>query len=546
MAAQQKSNRIYFTGLYMRLSRDDEGSGESTSIATQRAILRDFAVKNGLFIAGEYVDDGFSGTNYDRPDFQRMMRDVENGVINCVITKDLSRLGRNSGKTTTLLEEIFPSKGVRYIAVNDSYDSERPSSSDVMMPMMLAFNEIYARDISRKIRSSFQSKMEKGERIAAFAPYGYRKDPENKNRLLVDEESAQVVRELFDRALHGEGPGAIARSLNERGVLTPSGYRASVLGGGSRFQDARGEWTSASVCKLLKNTVYLGRTEQGKTRKLSFQSKLTVNKSADEWYVVENTHEPIVSKEDFDRVQQRRVARRCPPKGDFQNVFAGVAFCADCGRSMVPVISRKKGCTCTLCCNGYKVYGAGECSNHFLDYDLLSTSLLQELQSMLSLTEAEREEILEAMAAEADAEKVAAQKKAEDLLGRKVKRLQELDPLIRRAFEAMTLDQRDGGLYAGLLSGYEKEKRTLEEEIARLRESLPAQQPQEERYRKFYALLEGMGRPEKLTAQLVRSLVDRIEVEQGHYEKDRSGKKIKMQTVRICYKFIGCTPGVPG
>ena len=425
--------------LYMRLSKEDEkrGEAESQSIRNQRNLLREFAKKQGLRVIGEYVDDGYSGTNFDRPDFWRMLSDIEAGTINCVITKDFSRLGRNSARGLDYIDEWFPKHGVRYLSVIEGYDSfDLTAGAAMTAPMMLFMGEMYARDISGKIRASLTAKMHNGEYISAFAPYGYRKDETNKNHLVVDREAAAIVQKIFEMAVNGHAPQEIAAYLNDKGAATPAEYRrlkCPYPGADS----TRRKWASGMVCKMLKNEVYLGCTVHGKTRKVSFKSKESVNNPRERWIRVDGTHEPLISEETYRLVQNRIVSRRRTVNQGFVNLFSGIARCADCGRNMSTAPSGKKDGRYNLCCGGYKNVGAEACSNHFIDYDLLYDTVFRELRAWVRCSEKENAEIQE------------------------------------------------------------------------------------------------------LTKPLLQTFIDRIEVEQGQYERDRSGKRIKRQKINICYKGDG-------
>ena len=547
MGTQQEQTKVFRAGLYMRLSKDDEGTGESASISTQRDILVAYAEAHGITVVAEYIDDGYSGTNFDRPDFQRMIGDIEAGNINCVLTKDLSRLGRNSAKTTDLLEEYFPKKNIRYISVIDGFDSMTLASGmAIATPFMLVMNEFYARDISQKIRSSFKSKMQKGEFISPFAPYGYQKDPENKNHLIIDAEAASVVATIFRMAAAGTRTSDIAKALNEQHIPTPAEYRCQNNPTLDIEQySQRREWTSSMLCKMLSNSVYLGQTEHGKTTKVSFKSKETRTNSREDWIIVEGTHEPIISKELFEQVRRRSVARRCVPNRGFVNVFSGIAKCADCGHNMTTAPTRKKGSTYNLCCGAYKAYGADECSNHFIEYDLLYRVVIEELRSLLCLTKAEKEEILSSLAQKGKERDSVASFRIDDLLHKKEKRLQEVGILIKKAFELYTFGSQSEATYNQLMADYEKERQELEQSIKALKAQVEPDHSKRDQYAQFFALLDSIERVDSLTPALVKKLIDRIEVEQGHYEKDTDGKKIKRQTIRIYYRFIGYTGKTP-
>jgi len=542
MRAQQE-NRIYKTALYLRLSKDDEGVEESSSITTQRGILQDYANTHGLQVVGEYVDDGFSGTNYERPAFKRMVDDIEAGRVNCVITKDLSRLGRNSARTSDLLDEYFPAHGVRYISVIDGYDSLHLTSGVVMTaPLMMAMHEMYARDISCKIRTSFKSKMENGEYIGSFAPYGYQKDPDNKNHLVVDYQVSHIVREIFEMAADGNAPSAIARYLNNKNIATPAVYRC-LTRPYLNVDDysKRREWTSAIVCELLRNIVYLGHTAQGKSSKVSFKSKVTQSRKPDEWIVVKSTHEPIIPEDLFQAVRNRVVARRQPPTKGFENIFSGIARCADCGRTMTTAPTRKKGATYNLCCGGYKTYGSGECSNHFIDYDLLYDTVLQELRRWLSLPAEDRETIVRELQQEEAQRQQQENSGAAQSLEKMKQRAQELSTLLKRLYEDYTFSRISATMYEKLSADYESELSSLEQSIEQLRQRLESDTSDSDSYREFFALLNDMEELPALTKLILRKFIDRIDVEQGEYIRSEDRKRKKIQKIRISYRFIGQT-----
>ena len=538
----QQNSQIYKTALYLRLSKDDEGAGESSSITTQRSILQEYADKHGLVVVDEYSDDGFSGTNYDRPEFKRMISDIENGKINCVLTKDLSRLGRNSARTTDLLDEYFPAHRVRYISVIDGYDSfNLTSGTSMTASFMTVMNEMYARDISNKIRTAFNAKMERGECIASFAPYGYKKDVEhgNKNRLVIDYQVAHVVKEIFQMAADGKAPSEIAKHLNNKCVATPAVYRCMsrpYLNVDNYTQ--RKEWTSAMVCKMLKNEVYLGKTLQGKTNKISFKSKVTQARPRSEWIVIENTHEPLITEEMFNIVRNRSVSRRCLPTKGFTNVFAGIAKCADCGRNMSLAPSRKKGTTYNLCCGGYKAYDSTECSNHFISYDLLYDAVLQELQGWLALSQDDKTKI----AKELEQEKMHRTENtgANQTIANMKKRVDELSFLMKKLFENYTFNRINETMYEKLSAEYSNELTDLEKAIEDIRGNVKVEQDRKDRYNNFFSLLEEVTDVKELTKPLLQKLIERIEIEQGEYYKEENGKRLKRQTVRIYYRFIGC------
>lgn len=529
-----KAGSTYKAALYMRLSKDDDGTSESASITTQRKMLRSYAADQGFQVFDEYVDDGWSGTNFDRPDFKRMIADIEAGKVNLVLTKDLSRLGRDYITAGQYTEIYFPSKGVRYIAINDGYDSDSPYTD--IAPFKNVINEMYARDTSKKIRSAFTTKMRDGAYIAAFAPYGYQKDPADKNHLVVDTQSGKIVKQIFRLAANGALPIEIARTLNAQGTPSPAVYRCMTHEGLDVNQySQRQEWTSATITKMLRNVVYLGHTAQGKTTKVSFKSHLTVSNPRAEWIVIENTHEALVDAETFDLVRRRSASRTCGKKGAFYNLFSGIAKCADCGKNMSATGTRKKGSPANLICGGYKLYGADQCSNHFIDYNVLYEIVLTSLKEQLCISRGERAAILD------NAQKhplfIVKQQDHSKELGSIKKRLRELEKIIGKLYEDNAAGRLNNARMNKLLPKYEQEAEALENRMDAIEVEKAAPVPLEQTSReKLDKLLCQFTDVTELTPKLLFKLIDHIEIGQGHYEKGAHGR-VKHQTVKIFYRF---------
>ena len=337
----QETTKIWNATLYLRLSRDDGDKEESNSITGQRALLRDFLANHSDI--REYtirVDDGWSGSTFERPGFQKMMEDVKAGRTNCIVVKDLSRFGRNYLDAGEYIEKIFPFLGVRFIAVNDNYDSlgGKKSSDDLIIPFKNLINEAYCRDISVKIRTQLEIKRKKGQYLGSFATYGYLKDEQDKNKLVVDEFAADIVRDMFQWKLEGVSPQDIANTLNRLGVLSPMEYKRSL---GMKFTtpfktNPKAVWSAATVIRILKNPVYTGVLIQGKATTPSYKVHKRVTKAESEWCVIENNHEAIVSQMLFDNVQKvLRLDTRRSPEDEAVTLFSGMVFCGDCGASMV-------------------------------------------------------------------------------------------------------------------------------------------------------------------------------------------------------------------
>lgn len=336
-----KESKVWDATLYLRLSHEDGDKEESNSIAGQRALIRDYmAVHPELREYAVRVDDGFSGSTFQRPAFQEMMADIKAGRTNCVIVKDLSRFGRNYLDAGEYIEKIFPFLGVRFIAINDGYDSaqERTNSDHLMIPFKNLINEAYCRDISIKIRSQLEVKRKRGEYLGAFAAYGYLKSESNKNQLIVDEYAAGVVRDIFKWKLEGSSPGAIAERLNSTGILSPMEYKKSLgMKYATSFKgNVQAQWSAASVIRILKNPVYLGVLAQGKETTPSYKVHRRVRKEESQWIVVQGCHEAIIQQADFDKVQKvlAQDTRVCKGESVVQPL-SGMVYCGDCGANMV-------------------------------------------------------------------------------------------------------------------------------------------------------------------------------------------------------------------
>lgn len=379
---QSPSQAIWRAALYTRLSREDGDKPESDSIANQRSLLESFAAQQpDLEVAGQYSDDGFTGTNFQRPDFQRMIADIEAGKVNCVIVKDLSRFGRDYITTGQYLERWFPTHRVRFLAVNDQIDSEK-GPYDMLLPFKNMFNEQYARDISNKVKSAMQSKQRQGQFIGAFASYGYRKDPDNHNRLLIDPCAAPVVQRIFDLYEQGNGKIRIAKLLNEEGIPCPSEYKKL---NGERYHNGQklGKttyWTYATIHRMLKNQMYTGNMEQGRAPRQTMHGRAK-QLDRSQWIVVEGTHEPIISRQQWDRVQAL-LARDTRAPSFERNIspFAGFLRCGDCGRAMSKTNHPSGVC---YCCGSYKRYGPSACTRHGISQRELEQIVLDDLNKII-------------------------------------------------------------------------------------------------------------------------------------------------------------------
>ncbi len=370
-------NKIYNCAEYLRLSKEDLGKNdESSSIQSQRLIIEAFARHNNLKIAREYVDDGYSGGNFDRPAFTRMIEDIESGKINCVITKDLSRLGREIYKTGNYIEEYFLEHDVRYIAINDSYDS---NIGDSMLGIRLGVNDLYLRDISKKVRSSFRVKQEKGEYIGSFPCYGYVKDPEDKHKLIIDPEASKIVKYIYQLFLEGLGVTRICRKLTDEKIPIPIVYKKEPRSLAVTENDGYGIWKNSTIRNILKSQMYIGNMVQHTHEKISYNQKKLKHMKENEFIIVENTHEAIISKEDFEKVQEMLKQKRHTPKERYYDRFllSGIMFCGKCGHTLgVSERQTKSNLSQYTHCNHYLRKGImSGCTPNRLNYYLLEKDI---------------------------------------------------------------------------------------------------------------------------------------------------------------------------
>ena len=381
-------NGMYFVALYIRLSKEDGDKLESDSIVNQRNKLRSYIEGKEEFIFRDtYVDDGFTGTNFDRPDFKRMIADIESKNINCVIVKDLSRFGRDYIGVGEYLERVFPQNNTRFIAIDDNIDSIK-NAYDMMMPVRNVFNEQYAADISKKVKSAFKTKQLNGEFIGAFAPYGYKKDPQNKNKLIIDPYAASIVKRIYDMYISGKGKIAIAKQLNAEEILCPSAYKS--LNGlnytnGQNINNTN-YWTYATIHRILQHEVYIGNTVQGTNYRMNIKVKAKIL-PREQWITVENTHEPVIDEYTWGVVQT--LLKRDTRQIDFNqniSVFAGFLCCGDCGRAMAKNVYKKKSGEKSISyrCGSYQRYGSSVCSPHTIKQDVLEKILLNDINDMIS------------------------------------------------------------------------------------------------------------------------------------------------------------------
>ena len=373
-----------FACMYLRLSREDGDSTESNSISNQRQIIKSYARDNDFKVVAEYVDDGFSGSNFDRPKFKKMIQDLEEKKFKTIIVKDLSRFGRDYIESGKYLQKIFPEKGIRFISVNDNYDSKNADVSDthLILPIRNFINDSYCRDISMKVKSSKEIKRKNGEFIGAFAPFGYKKDSKNKHKLVVDTEVSHIIERIFNMKIDGYSSKAIADFLNSIGCVTPSKHKENSGDNhttGFIVKDSK--WDAKMVNRIITNKVYIGVLEQGKTRKLNYKSKREVEVNEEDWIVINDSHKPIISKSIY-ALANKMMLRDVKQSADIPHILSGMLYCKDCGSSMVRrKVKSKNGYNIFYICSNYN--NKGDCTRHSIKEDYLLDMTLFALKDYL-------------------------------------------------------------------------------------------------------------------------------------------------------------------
>lgn len=524
------------TALYCRLSRDDELQGDSNSILNQKAILQKYADDNGFCNTMFFVDDGFSGTNFDRPDWQRLMGFVDEGKIGTLIVKDMSRLGRDYLKVGYYTEVVLPGADVRFIAINNGVDSANQQESD-FTPFLNIINEWYAKDTSKKIRAVFKAKGESGKPLCTNPPYGYIKGPDDKNHWIVDETAADVVRDIFKMCIAGKGPSQIAKALSQRKILVPTAHLREIgINTPTKVSEDVFAWQSRTISDILAKREYLGHTVNFKTRKKSYKSKQKIKNEPSEWVVFENTQEAIIDQETFDIVQNiRNGRRRLTPMGKMP-ILSGMLFCADCGAKLYQV--RARGWTHEqehFVCATYRKQ-KGKCTSHQIRNVQVEQILLTEINRMLTFVREHESEFVELLSKKNERELNRQFQESSRELEQSMQRITKLDSIIQRLYE----DNLDGKIsnerFAKMTATYEQEQKDLEEQVAVLRKTLVAAKEQRINVDSFIAQVKKYTEVKELDAEIIRNLVKRIDV---FTPEKVPGTRIKKQTVLIHWNFIG-------
>lgn len=535
-----KKTKEKITALYCRLSRDDELEGDSNSIVNQKAILEKYARENGFFNPQFFVDDGYSGTTFDRPSWNELLERIENEEVSVLIVKDLSRLGRDYLKVGFYTEVLFVEKGVRFIAINNGIDSTRQQDSD-FTPFLNIINEWYAKDTSKKIRAVMRSKGESGERLCTVAPFGYRKDETNSKMWVVDEEAAQVVRHIFNLCLEGYGPSQISRILQEEKILTPTAYYHFS---GRTFRNALPDnvygWSEKSVARILERPEYQGHTVNFKTYRKSYKNKKTCYNPQENQMVFENTHEALIDPDIWRRVQELRSNKRRPARIGKTNLFSGIARCADCGRKLYYCTSKSfEARQDYFVCSTSRLKGKDTCSTHFIRALVLEQKVLAYIRLVAGCAATDENRFRSSMGAlqKAEAERQLTVKRQRAVQASA--RIEELNKLFKRVYEDNVNGKLSDSQYQILSGSYEMEQKNLETELAQLNQEISQQTEQSEHIDSFIEKIKKCKDLQKLTPALLNKLVKDVFV---HAPDKSSGHR--NQVIDISFEHVGILPTV--
>lgn len=532
-----QSNNIGITALYCRLSRDDGSDKESNSIENQKLMLARYAKEKGFENTRFYVDDGFTGTNFNRPDFKRMMEDVEAGYISTIIVKDMSRFGRNYVEVGLYTESYFPENNIRFIAITDLVDSA--DGENEIIPFKNVMNEMYARDISKKVRSAKRIRGNMGEPLSQ-PPYGYMKDPQNPKRWIIEHEAASVVREIFRLYLEGYGQDKIARTLQDRGIKNCTSYwqERGIGRGGKKIQPNPYKWKSSTIGQILIRQEYCGDVVNFKTYSKSFKNKKRLQNPEENWKIFRDVHEPIIDRENFEAVQAliKKCKRRDPkPENGDKNIFCDFLVCAECGHKLwYHVNTRNKDIHYFSCSNYVKDY-RGSCQHrHYVRADAIEQIVMLELKKMSACIRHNEERFAEILARKTNSDKLSEEK----YLKTELERLVSRNAKVERNYEKLYEDNMDGKVtdewFMHMSRKYEEERLELRTKILKLREQQEQLNNKEKEKELFVSAVRKFMEMETLTAPLLHELIDHIDI----YETEGTGKN-RTQRIVIHYRFVG-------
>ena len=530
--------KVRHTALYCRLSQEDSNAGESMSIGSQKAILEDYAKSAGIYNYEFYVDDGYTGMNTNRPAFQDLIQNVKDGIIECVVTKDLSRLGRNYIETGECIEVIFPTHNVRYISVNDGVDTLKDTTE--IVPFKNVLNEFYSRDISKKVKSAKTIRMKQGKFMGVHAPFGYKKDPNDKNHLIIDEETAPIVRLIFDLALQNMGNNRIIKVLYEKRCPKPAFYKQEYFGEMSLGEDSTYDWKFTPVMRILRNPIYKGGMWERTCQKAHFKQKSRGYIRIADRNIIEDVHEAIISKEEGELVQKNldSHSKYKPSQNNIDNIFRGKLICEDCGHTLLmhtesrgkkPAIERTY-----YYCTSYSRRGAKVCLAHKIYYLKIYDILLKDINACIKAISLNKNEFIQNLAKKYDIKSQNSTIKTKSELEKMEKRYLEIDNLFIKVYDDYAKGILDGDRFNLVSQNYSKEQAELKTKIKDIKYNMKETSKQEESINNFVNIIEQCCEIKELNSVIVNTLIDKVIVSET---KMIDGEKC--QNIKIIYNFIG-------
>lgn len=528
-------NNHTITALYCRLSRDDDYHGDSASIQTQKQMLEQYAKQNSFNHTKFYIDDGYSGTSFERPGFQELIKDIEKSKVSTIITKDLSRLGRDYLKTGYYLENYFPEHKVRFIAVNDSVDSSKEHQE--FTPFRNIMNEWYAKDISKKIKSAYHTKALEGKFTGPFAPYGYMKDPNNKHKLIVNPETGPVVKRIFELARSGLTTFKISMALNKDKVLKP---RAQIIKDHGKyvmdkFVKYPYDWSSRSIHAILMNIEYLGHLVCNRNTSKSFKDRTLVNVPKEDWIIIKNTHEALIDEETFDMIQPMITAKRTNIKETTTyQMFIGLLRCPHCGKTLSFSRYNNRKSFGSYACSTYRRFGKGYCTTHYISYEKLYSIVLEDINKHLKQANINEASILKHMLESNQVKHEKDLNRYQKEILKFEKRVEDINALIKKMYEDRMHEKISEERFIIFLKDYEVEQKSIKENINELTLQLSEYKDKKDDTEKFLSIIKKYKHLKELDASILNEMIEKILV---YDAKEVNGEK--QQRIDIYYKFVG-------
>ena len=532
-----KNQQHYSAALYCRLSVDDGNYSGSVSIETQKILLEQYCKDHKIKDYTFYCDDGYSGTNFERPSFKTMLSDIDNGRINLVIVKDLSRFGRNYVETGMYVQQ-FTDNDIRFVAADDNYDS-LVNSDDLLFPIKNVVNEMYARDVSKKTKAAKKAKARDGQFIGSKAPFGYKVDPADRHHLIIDEPAAQVVKRIFRLASEGVGYNKITRIFREEKVLNPIAYfnKNNPDYFKSDYWRKEFDWHVTSIKAILSNEVYLGHLVYGKRRSKSMKSKERVKTPKEDWIIAENCHEPIVTQVLWDTVHKILKAKHRPAKTGEIQMFAGLLYCSDCGHALTYSQKKRKDGSYhgTYSCCMYRTHGKEYCTSHYISFDTIYNLVLIDIQRNLFSYRHDSKRFKAFLNSKYQSMSDKEAKQIQVEYEKKQKRCEELDKIISRLYEDNVLGRISDERYESMSQNYESEQAEIRRAVPELKSRLEELQKQSDSADMFINVIRKYTIVDKLDAAILNELIDKIVV----HQKEQTEDGHIFQQIEIFYRFVG-------